>query len=77
MNLQERKWRASNLLPTQIAGYVGQAGTPNNVVTVVSVNDPTGNNVTQITFTEPQGLSLPNPLNPGDLLQFNDGVSYF
>jgi len=71
------KWYASNLLPTQTAGYVGDAGTPNNVITVVSVNDPTGVNVTQITFTEPQGLTAANPLNPGDLVQFNDGVSGF
>ncbi len=71
------KWYTSNLLPTQVAGYVGQAGTPNNVITVVSVNDPTGVNVTQIVFTEPQGLSLANPLNVGDLVQFNDGVPTF
>jgi hypothetical protein len=69
------KWYTSNLLPTQVAGYVGQAGGANAVVTVVSVNDPSGNNITQISFTEPQGLSQANPLNPGDLLQFNDGVS--
>jgi hypothetical protein len=71
------QWYKSNLLPTQIAGYVGQAAAPNNIITVVSVNDTTGNNVTQITFTEPAGSSLPNPLNPGDLVQFNDGVSGF
>lgn len=69
------QWYTSNLLPTQIAGYVGQAGGANAVVTVVSTNDPTGQNVTQISFTEPQSLSAANPLNPGDLLQFNDGVS--
>ncbi len=69
------QWYTSNLLPTQVAGYVGQAGGTNAVVTVVSVNDPSGNNVTQISFTEPQSLSAANPLNPGDLLQFNDGVS--
>ena len=71
------KWYTSNLLPTQTAGYVGDAGAPNNVITVVSVNDPSGVNVTQITFTEPQGLSAVNPLNPGDLVQFNDGVPTF
>lgn len=71
------KWYTSNLLPTQTAGYVGQAGGTNAVITVTSVNDNTGNNVTQISFTEPQGLSQANPLNPGDLIQFNDGVSGF
>lgn len=69
------QWYKSNLLPTQVAGYVGQAGGANAVVTVTAVNDPTGNNVTTISFTEPQSLSQANPLNPGDLLQFNDGVS--
>jgi len=69
------KWYSSNLLPTQVAGYVGQAGGANAVITVVSTNDPTGQNVTTITFTEPQGLSQPDPVNPGDLVQFNDGVS--
>lgn len=68
------KWYSSNLLPTHVAGYVGQAGGVNAVLTVVSTNDPTGQNITQITFTEPQGLSLPNPVNPGDLMQINDGV---
>lgn len=71
------KWYSSNLLPTQTAGYVGQAAAPNNIITVVSVNDVSGQNVTQITFTEPAGSSLPNPLNPGDLVQFNDGVTGF
>ena len=69
------KSNLSNLLPTQIAGYVGQAGGTNAVITVVSTNDPTGNNVTTITFTEPQGLSQVGPVLPGDLIQFNDGVS--
>lgn len=69
------KWYVSNLLPTQTAGFVGQAAAPNNVITVVSTNDPTGVNVTQITFTEPTSTSAAAPLNPGDLVQFNDGVA--
>ena len=69
------KWYTSNLLPTQVVGTVGQAAAPNNIVTVTATNDPTGQNVTTISFTEPTGASVANPLNPGDLLQFNDGVS--
>jgi hypothetical protein len=38
----------SNLLPTQFAGTVGNADT---TLTVVSTNDVTGNNITQITFS--------------------------
>lgn len=69
------EWFESNLLPVQVAGDIGNAAAPNNVVTVVSVNDPTGNNVTAITFTEPTGGTDPNAVFSGDLFQFNDGVS--
>ncbi len=68
-------WYESNLLPTHVAGTVGNATPPNNVVTVVSTNDPTGVNVTQITVTEPTGGTVANAIAAGDLLQFNDGVS--
>lgn len=69
------EWYTSNLLPVQIAGTVGNAASPNNVITVVSVNDNTGANVTQITVTEPTGGTVANAINAGDLMQFNDGVS--
>lgn len=68
------EWFESNLLPVQVAGDIGNATPPNNVVTVVSVNDPTGQNVTQITFTEPTSGTDPNAVFSGDLFQFNDGV---
>lgn len=68
-------WYESNLLPTHVAGTVGNATPPNNVVTVVSTNDPTGVNVTQITVTEPTGGTVANAIAAGDLLQFNDGVA--
>ncbi len=68
-------WVESNLLPTHVSGFVGNAAAPNNVVTVVSTNDPTGQNVTQITVTEPTGATAANAFQAGDLLQFNDGVS--
>ena len=44
-------------------------------MTVVSTNDPTGVNVTSITFTEPTGGTDANAIKAGDLFQFNDGVS--
>lgn len=68
-------WFESNLLPTHVAGTVGNAAAPNNVMTVVSTNDPTGANVTQITFTEPTGGTDANAIKSGDLIQFNDGVA--
>ncbi len=44
-------------------------------MTVVSTNDPTGANVTTITFTEPTTGTDANAVKAGDLFQFNDGVS--
>lgn len=68
-------WSVSNLLPLHISGSIGNATPPNNVMTVVSTNDPTGANVTQITFTEPTSGTDANAIKAGDLFQFNDGVS--
>ena len=61
----------SNLLPIQVAGDVGNLG---QVLTLVSVNDPTGANVTQMTFSG-ASVSDANAIASGDLLQFQDGVS--
>lgn len=41
----------SNLLPTHFSGNVGNAGIGSNVLTVISTNDNTGANITQITFS--------------------------
>ncbi len=68
-------WSVSNLLPVHVSGTIGDTAAPNNVMTVVSTNDPTGNNVTQITFTEPTSGTDANAIKAGDLFQFNDGVS--
>jgi hypothetical protein len=68
-------WFTSNLLPTHVSGTIGDTAAPNNVMTVVSTNDPTGANVTTITFTEPTGGTDANAIKAGDLFQFNDGVS--
>ena len=63
------EWYQSNLLPTHIAGTIGNAGT---TLTLVSTNDPTGNNVTQLTFSG-AGTDV-NAVKSGDLFQFQDGV---
>lgn len=61
----------SNLLPIHTSGTVGNNAT---TLTLVSVNDPTGANVTQMTFSG-AAASDPNAVVSGDLGQFNDGVS--
>jgi hypothetical protein len=61
----------SNLLPVQIAGTVGNSA---QLLTVVSTNDPTGNAITQITFSGATVNDV-NAIKSGDLLQFQDNVS--
>lgn len=68
-------WFTSNLLPTQMAGTIGNATSPNNIMTVVSTNDPTGTNVTQITCTEPTSSTSATAIQAGDIMYFIDGVS--
>lgn len=68
------EYYASNLLPKQVAGFIGDTAAPNNVLTVVSTNDPTGANITAITFSTTAGNGTAG-LRAGDLIQFNDGVS--
>lgn len=69
------EWGVSNLLPIHVSGTIGDTAAPNNVMTVVSTNDPTGVNVTSITFSEPTSGTDANAIKAGDLFQFNDGVS--
>lgn len=64
-------WYQSNLLPTHVAGNVGINGT---TLTVLSTNDPSGANVTQITFSGATASDA-DAIKAGDLLQFQDGVS--
>jgi len=63
-------WYESNLLPIHVAGSEGQAGT---TLTVVSTNDPTGANITQITVSG--ATASTGTVLTGDLGQFQDGVS--
>ncbi len=74
-SFSECDWYQSNLLPIHVSGSIGDTAAPNNIMTVVSVNDPTGANVTSIVFTEPTGGTDANAIKAGDLFQFNDGVS--
>jgi hypothetical protein len=66
------KYYVSNLLPTHTAGTLGEEGTE---LTVVSTNDPTGANVTQITCSGAGTDS--NAIKSGDLGYFVDGVDGF
>jgi hypothetical protein len=65
------KYYQSNLLPIQVAGDVGNLA---QTLTLISTNDPTGQNVTQLTFS---GASASDTaaIMSGDLGQFNDGVT--
>jgi hypothetical protein len=63
----------SNLLPQHTSGNTGVNA---QTLTVVSTNDPTGQNVTQITFSGATASDL-NAVFAGDLFVFNNGVSGF
>ncbi len=65
------EWYQSNLLPLHVAGGIGQAG---RTLTLVSTNDPTGANVTQLTFSDPTATEVDSVL-AGDMFEFQDGVS--
>ncbi len=64
----------SNLLPKHTAGTVGDTAAPGNILTVISTNDPTGANITAITFSGATNSDV-NAIKAGDLMQFNFGVS--
>ena len=61
----------SNLLPIHVSGNTGVLG---QTLTVVSTNDPTGQNVTQITVSGASANDL-EAVFAGDLFQFKDGVA--
>lgn len=63
-------WQHSNLLPVHYAGTVGDQ---DQTLTLVSTNDPTGANITQLTFSG----ATPNDQNAfktGDMCQFFTNV---
>lgn len=61
----------SNLMPIHVSGDTGVNA---QTLTVVSVNDPTGQNVTQITASGATNSDA-NAVFAGDMFQFQDGVS--
>lgn len=61
----------SNLMPIHVSGDTGVNA---QTLTVVSTNDPTGQNVTQITFSGATASDA-NAVFSGDVFQFQDGVS--
>jgi hypothetical protein len=70
-NWQGVDFYQSNLLPVHIAGNVGNNA---DVLTVISTNDPTGANITQITFSG-AGATDPDAVLQYDSFQFADNVS--
>jgi len=70
-------WYQSNLLPTHVAGDVGNGATSTiQTLTVVSTNDPTGANITQITCTCDASLANDaNAIFANDHAVFVDGVA--
>lgn len=65
------KYYQSNLMPIHVSGNTGVL---NQTLTVVSTNDPTGQNVTAITVSGATASDA-NAVFSGDLFQFADGVS--
>lgn len=71
-------WYKSNMLATQIAGTIGNSNKTSSpvILTVISTNDVTGANITQLTCsTSPSVVSDPSAIKKNDLLYFLDGVS--
>lgn len=61
----------SNLMPIHVSGNTGVNA---QTLTVVSTNDPTGQNVTQITVSGATASDA-NAVFAGDMFQFKDGVA--
>jgi len=61
----------SNLMPIHVSGNTGVNG---QTLTVVSTNDPTGQNVTQITVSGATASDA-SAVFAGDMFQFKDGVT--
>lgn len=66
------EWYQSNLLSVHTSGTEAQA---QQVLTLVSTNDATGQNVTQLTFSGTVNATDANSVLAYDLFQFQDGVS--
>lgn len=69
------KWYSSTLLPIHYAGTVGNSAAPNNLLTLISTNDPSGQNITQLTLSGATPGDV-NAIKRGDLMQIVDDPSY-
>lgn len=65
------KYYQSNLMPIHVSGDTGVNA---QTLTVISTNDPTGQNVTQITVSGATASDA-NAVFVGDMFQFKDGVA--
>jgi len=65
------KYYQSNLMPIHVSGNTGVNA---QTLTVISTNDPTGQNVTQLTLSGATASDA-NAVFAGDVFQFRDGVS--
>ena len=65
------KYYQSNLMPIHVSGDTGVNA---QTLTVISTNDPTGQNVTSITVSGATASDA-NAVFAGDMFQFKDGVS--
>ena len=65
------KYYQSNLMPIHVSGNTGVNA---QTLTVISTNDPTGQNVTQITCSGATASDA-NAVFSGDMFQFADGVA--
>ena len=65
------KYYQSNLMPLHVSGNTGVLA---QTLTVVSTNDPTGQNVTSITLSGATASDV-SAVFSGDLFQFSDGVT--
>ncbi len=69
------KYVRSNLIQPHISGNVGNAAGSGSTLTVVSTNDPTGANITQITFSGATASDA-NAILPGDIFGYVVQSSY-
>ncbi len=65
------KYYQSNLMPIHVSGTTGVS---QQTLTVISTNDPTGQNVTQITFSGATASDA-HAVFSGDVFQFQNGVA--
>ena len=71
-NMSQINWYESNLLPRHISGTTGQL---QQTLTLVATNDPTGANITQLTFSGATPND-PDAVKSGDLFRFTAALGF-